>query len=92
MTSPGDTSGNYLALMRERGWSWSDLADEFDRQAQQPALDGGANARGMARWARDQAAAAAARAEAPEPDREPQDPRREPPRRTAVPPRPTRRG
>jgi len=85
MTAPGDTTANYVALMRERGWNWGDLADEFDRQAQQPALDGGANARSMARWARSQDEAARQRREQA-PDTPPQDPRPEPPKRTAVPP------
>jgi len=92
MTAPGDTTANYVALMRERGWNWGDLADEFDRQALSPALDGGANARSMARWARSEDEAARQRREALTPEREPQDPRPEPPKRTAIPPRPNRRG
>lgn len=60
-TDLGDVSGNYTALMRERGWSWGDLADEFERQAAQPALDGGAGPRRLARWARTQAEAAVER-------------------------------
>ena len=91
MTGPDDTTGNYVALMRERGWSWGDLADEFDRQATSPSLDGGAAARNMARWARSNDEAARARREQA-PDTPPVDPRPEPPRRTATPPRPTRRG
>lgn len=56
MTSPGDVTANYVEIMAERGWSWDDLADEFERQADGPPrpLDGGANARGMAAWARQQ--------------------------------------
>jgi hypothetical protein len=94
VTGPGDVTGNYEELMAERGWTWGDLADDFDRQAAAPALDGGENARGMARWARDREAAARARAEQDDERRglPPQDPRPEPPRRTAAPPRPPRRG
>jgi hypothetical protein len=92
VTAPSDTTANYVALMRERGWTWRDLADEFDRQATSPALDGGAAARSMARWARTEEEAARERREHTEPEREPQDPRPEPPKRTAVPPRPSRRG
>jgi hypothetical protein len=92
MSAPSDTTANYVALMRERGWNWGDLADEFDRQAQSPALDGGAAARSMARWARSEDEAARQRRESAAPEREPQDPRPEPPKRTAVPPRPNRRG
>lgn len=98
MTDPeGDVAGNYTRIMRERGWSWSDLADDFARQATQPALDGGAGPRSLERWARSQAAAAALRAAADEPARPadappPVDPRREPPKRTADPRRPARQG
>jgi hypothetical protein len=93
VTGPADVTGNYLALMRERGWSWDDLADDFARQAAQPALDGGANSRHMERWARSNADAARARAEQPAERREepPQDPRPAPPKRTATAPRPARR-
>jgi hypothetical protein len=91
-TDLGDVSGNYLQMMRERGWNFADLADEFDRQAQQPSLDGGVGAQRMARWARSQQEAADRRAAA-EPD-QPVDPRppADAPQRTAVPPRAPRRG
>lgn len=93
MTDPdGEVLGNYAAIMRERGWSWGDLADDLERQAQQPALDGGANPRRMARWARTQQEAADRRAEAqPEQPVDPRPPADEP-KRTAVPARPPRRG
>jgi uncharacterized membrane protein len=98
MTEPdGDVTSNYMQIMRERGWSWDELADDLGRQAQQPALDGGAAPRALERWARGQAAAARLRAEAAAPARPeaappPVDPRREPPKRTAVPRRPGRQG
>jgi hypothetical protein len=93
MTGPADVTGNYLALMRERGWSWDDLADDFARQATQPALDGGANSRHMERWARSNADAARERSQQPpeQRDQPPQDPRPAPPKRTATPARPARR-
>jgi hypothetical protein len=91
MTGPADVTGNYVALMRERGWSWGDLADDFARQAEQPALDGGVNARHMERWARSNAEAGRERREHQAPEQPPVDPRREPPRRTATPPKPARR-
>lgn len=64
MSAPGDVTDNYVRLMAERGWSWDDLADEFDRQAAGPPmpLDRGASARGMARWARSNAEAGRVRA------------------------------
>ena len=99
MTDPGgDVTANYLQIMRDRGWSFGDLADDFARQAQQPSLDGGAGARSLERWARGQAAAAELRAAAapdvrPEDAPPPIDPQREQPKRTATPPRkPTRAG
>jgi hypothetical protein len=91
MTGPADVTGNYLAVMRETGQSWDDLADQFDRDAELPALDGGAGARRMARWARSNADAGRERREHQAPEQPPVDPRPEPPRRTATPPRPTRR-
>lgn len=91
-TDLGDVSANYLALMRERGWSFGDLADDFDRQAGQASLDGGVGARRMARWARSQQEAADRRSEAqPEQPIDPRPPTDEP-QRTAVPPRNPRRG
>ena len=92
MTDPGgDVTGNYTALMRERGWNWTDLADDFARQAAQPQLDRGENARRMERWARSQAQAAQERAQAA--PAAPDDPRPEPPQRHVVPPAtPRRRG
>jgi hypothetical protein len=98
VTGPdGDVTGNYTAMMRERGWSFHDLADEFARQAEQPAMDGGAGPKYLERWARSEAAAADLRAAADERHRPddappPVDPRREPPKRHATPPRPPRRG
>jgi len=98
MTDPdGDVTGNYTQIMRERGWSFHDLADEFARQAEQPALDGGAGPRHLERWARSQAAAADLRAAAdtaarPADAPPPVDPKREPPKRTAVPRHPARQG
>lgn len=98
MTGPADVTDNYVQLMRERGMTWGDLADQFDRDAAAGrALDGGANARRMARWARTQEQAAAERRaahadpERPDPPApEHADP--EPPKRTAVPPSRPRRG
>jgi hypothetical protein len=97
MTLDGDVTGNYLQIMRERGWSWSELADDFARQAQQPALDGGVGARQLERWARGEAAAAELRAATsptgrPEDAPPPVDPKREQPKRTATPRQPTRQG
>ena len=97
MTAPDDVTGNYVALMRERGWNWGDLADQFERDANDGrALDGGANARRMARWARSQEQAGQERRRAaeteqrePRPDEATPDPRK----RTAVPqPKPRRTG
>lgn len=91
MTGPaGDVTANYLDLMRERGWSWGDLAAQFDRDAATGrALDGGANARRMARWARTHEQAGRERQRTavteerePRPDEATPDPRK----RTAVPP------
>lgn len=66
MTGPaGDVTANYLEIMRERGMTWGDLADQFDRDAVDgKALDGGANARRMAVWARSQEEAGRERREA----------------------------
>lgn len=92
MTSPGDVTDNYVQLMRERGWSWDDLADEFERQAVGPPLplDRGVVARGMARWARTQAEAGQARREAQTdpgaPEVRPDDAAPAPPPRKVVPP------
>jgi hypothetical protein len=91
VTDPGDVAGNYTALMRERGWTWDDLADDFARQATQTALDGGEAMRRMERWARSCAEAGRLRREQADPA-PPQDPRPAPPQRTATPPRPARRG
>jgi len=98
MTAPdGDVTGNYTQIMQDRGWTWGDLADDFARQAaDRRALDGGASARGLERWARGQQVAGQLRAAAdvgdrPEDAPPPADPKREPPKRTAVPP-PKRRG
>jgi hypothetical protein len=86
----GDVTDNYTAIMRERGWTWDDLADDFERQAQQSSLDGGASALSMARWARANADAGRERREAaedplrpdpPAPDHATPDPKK----RTAVP-------
>lgn len=94
----GELADNYRQIMRERGWSWDDLADDFARQSQQPALDGGAGPRHLERWARQHAVAADLRSTTsptgrPEDAPPPVDPKREPPKRTAVPPRkPTRQG
>jgi hypothetical protein len=96
----GDVTANYMQIMRERGWSWSDLADDFARQAatSPPPLDGGVGVRSLERWARGEAAAAELRAAAapdvrPEDAPPPQDPQREQPKRTATPPRkPARTG
>jgi membrane-bound lytic murein transglycosylase B len=90
VSSPDDVTGNYAALMRERGWTWEDLAGQFERDANDGrALDGGANARRMARWARSHAEAGQARQQTaateerePRPDEATPDPRR----RTTVPP------
>jgi hypothetical protein len=93
----GDVTANYLQIMRERNLSFSDMADEFARQAEQPSLDGGAGFRPLERWARTEAAAAelraAAAAAAARPDNTapPVDPKREQPKRTTV-PRPGRQG
>jgi len=93
MTGPGDdVTANYLQVMRERGWSFADLADDFARQAQQPALDGGAGYASLERWARSQAAAADLRAAAapdvrPENAPPPVDPRSAPTPRKTVPPK-----
>jgi hypothetical protein len=93
MTGPaGDVTANYMQLMRERGLSWGDLADQFDRDAADGrALDGGANARRMAAWARSQdEASQERRAAADDPDRpDPGAPEHavpHPPARTTVPP------
>ncbi len=95
MTGPaGDVTANYLALMREQGLTWDDLADQFDRDAAQGrALDGGANARRMAAWARSNAEAGAARrADAEDPARPappaPEHATPQRPTRTAVPRKP----
>jgi hypothetical protein len=97
MSGPtGDVTANYLAIMAERGQTWDDLADEFTREAAAGrALDGGANARRMAAWARSQAEAGRERQAAhedpqqrePRPDEATPDPRK----RTAVPPPKPRR-
>lgn len=92
----GDVQGNYMQVMRERGWSWSELADDFARQAQQPALDGGVGMRSLERWARGEAVAAELRAASSPTGRPadappPVDPKREPPKRTAVPRDPAKR-
>jgi hypothetical protein len=92
----GDVTANYMQIMRERGWSWSELADDLARQAQQPALDGGAAARSLERWARGEAAAADLRAASsptgrPEDAPPPQDPQRGPAKRTTVPRDPAKR-
>lgn len=65
VTDIGDgVTGNYVQLMRERGWGWEDLAADFERQAEQPQMDGGAVMRRMARWARSNAEAGQLRAAA----------------------------
>jgi hypothetical protein len=93
MTDPApDGAANYLQVMRERGWTFGELADDFARQAQQPSLDGGAGYRSLERWARTQAAAAELRAAAsptgrPEDAPPPVDPQRTPTPRTTVPPK-----
>ena len=96
MTGPdGDVTANYLALMRERGQTWDDLADQFARDAASGrALDRGENALRMERWARSQADAGRERQRAAETEqREPRPdaPEAEPPRRTVT-PAPKRRG
>jgi hypothetical protein len=92
VTDPGgDVTGNYMQVMRERGWSWDDLADDFDRQAQQPALDGGAAAERMARWARSNATAGRLREAGTPPDEPPRDAEPVPPKRNTVPRRPPER-
>jgi hypothetical protein len=93
----GDVTANYMQIMRDRGWSWSELADDFHRQAQQSALDGGVGMLALERWARSEAAAAELRAATsptgrPEDAPPPIDPKREPPKRTATPRQPTRTG
>lgn len=93
----GSVTDNYLQVMRERGWSFDDLADDFARQAQQPSLDGGAAMRSLERWARGEAVAAELRAASsptgrPEDAPPPVDPRREPPKRTTTPRGPRRTG
>lgn len=85
-------TANYMQLMRERGWSWTELADDFARQADQPALDGGVGVRSLERWARGEAVAAELRAASsptgrPEDAPPPQDPRSAPPNRKTVPPK-----
>ena len=97
MTSPGDVTANYLEVMQQRGWTWDDLADQFDRDAAAGrALDRGANARQMARWARSQAEAGRERQRAADTEQReprPDDAVPDAPRRTAVPPaRPRRTG
>jgi hypothetical protein len=92
----GDVTANHMQRMRDNGWTWTDLADDFARQAQQPALDGGAGPRALERWARSEAAAAELRAASsptgrPENAPPPQDPRAAPPRRDAVPRDPKKR-
>jgi len=96
VTGPADMTANYLAVMDQRGMTWDDLADEFDRDAAAGrALDGGANARRMAAWARSQADAGRERARAaddptrgePIPDKVTPDPRK----RTATPRDPAKR-
>lgn len=65
MTDIGDgVTGNYVQLMRERGWGWEELAADFEQQAEQPQMDGGAVMRRMARWARTNAEAGQLRAAA----------------------------
>jgi hypothetical protein len=93
MSGPiGDVAENYTQIMRDRGWGWGDLADDFARQAATGrALDGGASMRGLERWARSQEVAARLRAEAdpeqrPEDAPPPADPQRGPKPRTTVPP------
>jgi len=93
----GDVTANYLQIMRERGWSWAELADDFARQARQPALDGGVGMLQLERWARSEAVAAELRAAESPTGRPadappPVDPKREPPKRTATPRQPTRQG
>lgn len=97
MTAPDDVTANYLRLMAERGWTFDDLADEFDRQAAGPPphLDGGAGTRHLAEWARREAAAERRRqagAESPARDLRPDQATPEPPRRTTTAGRPGRRG
>jgi hypothetical protein len=65
VTDIGDgVTGNYVQLMRDRGWGWEELAADFERQAQQPQMDGGEVMRRMARWARTNAEAGQLRAAA----------------------------
>ena len=93
MSSPvGDVTENYLQMMRERGWTFDDLADHFRRQSESPQLDGGAADRNLERWARSLADAARGRREAAAPEQPPVDPRPEPPKRTATPPPKRRAG
>lgn len=94
MTGPaGDVTANYEQIMRERGWTWGELADDFGRQAAEGrALDGGASMRGLERWARSHDVAGRLRAAADEQHRPdaappPADPQRAQPPRTAVPPK-----
>jgi hypothetical protein len=91
VSDPPDSAANYLQVMRERGWTFGDLADEFARQARQPSLDGGQGYASLERWARTQQAAADLRAAAattrPEDAPPPVDPQRAPTPRTTVPPK-----
>lgn len=92
MTLDGDVTANYMQIMRDRGWSWTELADDFERQARQPALDGGVGMRSLERWARSEAAAAELRAATsptgrPEDAPPPVDPRSAPAPRKVVPPK-----
>jgi hypothetical protein len=94
----GDVQGNYMQIMRDRGWTWSELADDFARQAAStpPPLDGGVGMQRLERWARGEAVAAELRAASsptgrPEDAPPPIDPKREPPKRTAVPRDPAKR-
>lgn len=93
---PDDVTANYLEVMRDRGWSWHDLADDFARQALQPSLDRGASARSLERWARTNGDAAVERRAAADDPTRPDPPAPEhaapgPPKRGAVPPRLPRR-
>jgi hypothetical protein len=93
MTTPvPDGADNYLQVMRERGWTFGDLADDLARQSRQPALDGGTGYAQLERWARTEQAAADLRAAAspdvrPEDAPPPVDPQRAPTPRTVTPPK-----
>lgn len=79
---------NYRQVRVERGQTWAEMADQFDRDAQAPTLAGDRSLRLLAAWARSQDDGDPQRREGtvPAPAGPPpkRDTRQPPPRRTAA--------